>query len=263
MFRKIDQLEKVFYDLGLTRYEAKVYLALLANGPSNAYDISKASGVPQPKIYETVDRLIHKGLVNPVDSNPKKYHPLPIEDFIKMRENEFLERKNILLSYKDRLSEGKSDSMVWLVRTYSSCMARARDILESAEKEILISFWPEQGKDLEKALRSAKKRGVSIISMQFSDPVLKIGKIYKHVQVPALFTRHGSELTIACDDRVSFFMRQIPGKDWEAYWTENKGVTRMVVSYIRHDIYINRALKDFNQAMIARYGENLEGLVEI
>lgn len=259
----MEYLEKVVHDFGFTKYEAKAYLTLLTNGPANAYEISKNSGIPGPKVYETMDRLTQKGLVNPVGSNPKIYHPLPIEEFIKMKESEFLERKKTLLSYKEYLQEDQSESLVWLLRTYTSCIAKANELIEAAEREILISFWPEQGLDLEKSLRQAERKGVSIISMQFSEPILNLGKIYRHIQVPALYTRHGSELTMACDDEVSLFMRQIPGKDWEAYWTRNKGVTRMVVSYIRHDIYINRALKDFGDAMFAKYGKKLEGLVEI
>ncbi len=51
-------------NLGLTQGEAKVYLAMIQNGPSRAGKIVEISGVSQSKVYNVLDRLILKGLAN-------------------------------------------------------------------------------------------------------------------------------------------------------------------------------------------------------
>jgi len=51
-------------DIGLSRREAKVYLALLELGPNTVGPVVKRSGVPSSKIYEILDRLIARGLVS-------------------------------------------------------------------------------------------------------------------------------------------------------------------------------------------------------
>ncbi len=48
-------------DLGMSEREAKVYLALLNKRYSTAAELQKISGVPQSKVYEIIDSLVHQG----------------------------------------------------------------------------------------------------------------------------------------------------------------------------------------------------------
>ncbi len=59
--------------LGLTKYETSAYLALLAHRVSDARELSRASGVPTSKIYETMVRLEAIGLVEVQASRPRKF----------------------------------------------------------------------------------------------------------------------------------------------------------------------------------------------
>ncbi len=56
----ISLLEK----FGLTRNEAKVYLALLEEGACGVNKILKTTGLYAPRVYEALDRLATKGLVS-------------------------------------------------------------------------------------------------------------------------------------------------------------------------------------------------------
>ena len=69
--------------LGLTEYEAKVYTTLLQEGTSTGSLLSKKSSVPQGKIYETLRKLIDKGLVVEKPTNPKQFQALPAEQALK------------------------------------------------------------------------------------------------------------------------------------------------------------------------------------
>jgi len=59
--------------LGLTKYETNAYLSLLGMGVSDARELSRASGVPTSKIYETMVRLEALGLVEVQASRPRKF----------------------------------------------------------------------------------------------------------------------------------------------------------------------------------------------
>jgi len=48
-------------DLGMSDREARVYLALLNKKSATAADLQKLSGVPQSKVYETIDSLVRQG----------------------------------------------------------------------------------------------------------------------------------------------------------------------------------------------------------
>ena len=69
--------------LGLNKYEAEAYLALLSLGISGAFIISKESGVPFGRIYDSLNTLEMKGFVEVVPSKPKKYKAVNPEFAIK------------------------------------------------------------------------------------------------------------------------------------------------------------------------------------
>ena len=54
----IEQLK----DLGLTANEAKVYLGMLGRSTFKAAEIARQADVPRPKVYETINSLMDKGL---------------------------------------------------------------------------------------------------------------------------------------------------------------------------------------------------------
>ena len=55
--------EEVLERLGLSVNEAKVYLALLETGLSNASTIVKKTGLHRPNVYYSINRLTEKGLI--------------------------------------------------------------------------------------------------------------------------------------------------------------------------------------------------------
>ncbi len=66
--------EEVLETLGLSKNESKVYLTLLEVGNSNVGKIAEKSKLYRPNIYDALDRLKRKGLVNYVSvENKKKY----------------------------------------------------------------------------------------------------------------------------------------------------------------------------------------------
>ncbi|MFD2351428.1 TrmB family transcriptional regulator [Nonomuraea ferruginea] len=54
----IEELQR----LGMSGYEAKAYVALVAAGaPLNGYEVAKRSGVPRSTVYETLGKLVGRG----------------------------------------------------------------------------------------------------------------------------------------------------------------------------------------------------------
>ena len=79
-----------FEELGLTNYEARTYLFLLMNNESYGNEISKGTGIPNSKIYETVSRLVEKGLAYPISSKPIRYEALPLSEFLTQKQKEIV-----------------------------------------------------------------------------------------------------------------------------------------------------------------------------
>lgn len=78
--------------IGLTDGEARVYVALLQIGSTTVGPICKRAKVSYSKIYEVLQRLIHKGLVSITIKEKTKYfqalEPVRLEEIIEKREQE-------------------------------------------------------------------------------------------------------------------------------------------------------------------------------
>lgn len=67
---------------GLSEYGARAYLALLDLGTTEARDVSRLARVPIGKIYQTLDQLHERGLIEVMPETPKKYAPLPFSAYL-------------------------------------------------------------------------------------------------------------------------------------------------------------------------------------
>ena len=74
----IDLLQQV----GLNKYEAEAYAALLRHGPLTGYELGKRSEVPLSRSYEILERLATKGLALVQPGDPPRYTAEPPEQFI-------------------------------------------------------------------------------------------------------------------------------------------------------------------------------------
>jgi HTH-type transcriptional regulator, sugar sensing transcriptional regulator len=110
-------------DIGFTKGEIKVYLALLKLGETTTGDIIDKSGLSGGKIYVILDKLIKKGLVSYIIKNKTKYfsaaNPNKILNFV--NEKEMLlekKKKEIAKQLPSLLPIGKSikkyDSQLYL-----------------------------------------------------------------------------------------------------------------------------------------------------
>ena len=89
-------MESVLYKIGMTRNEAKVYMALLDLGTAQAGQITEKSGVHRRNVYDAIDRLMEKGLLSFVIVNSKKlFSPVNPKRFLELVEEKKFELDTI------------------------------------------------------------------------------------------------------------------------------------------------------------------------
>ncbi|WP_181685781.1 TrmB family transcriptional regulator [Halorhabdus salina] len=64
--------------LGLSNYEARVFVALQQLGVGTAEAISDVSEVPRSQVYGAADDLAERGLVEVIETTPKEYRPVSL-----------------------------------------------------------------------------------------------------------------------------------------------------------------------------------------
>ena len=72
-----DVLDKILTDLGLTKYEAMIYRALIKLGEAKALEIAQTSGVPREKTYQVLRELEDKEIVKRIEGKPRKWIAMP------------------------------------------------------------------------------------------------------------------------------------------------------------------------------------------
>ncbi len=84
-------IEESLESAGMTKSEVKVYLSMVDLGSSSVGQIISKSNVTSSKIYELLDKLIHKGLVSSIIKKGVKHFeaapPSRILDYLNEKEN--------------------------------------------------------------------------------------------------------------------------------------------------------------------------------
>ena len=92
---KQDEKIKILGEIGLSTNEAKTYLALLDLGKSPATEIAKKSKIYRSNVYEAIEKLIEKGLVETLEiNNVKNYfasNPRNLYQLLKEKEKKLNE----------------------------------------------------------------------------------------------------------------------------------------------------------------------------
>ncbi len=114
---------EILGEIGLTKSEINVYISLLELGSSSTGKIVDKSGASSSKIYEILDRLMHKGLVSYIIKANVKYFeaapPKRIMDYMKEKEEKFKKQVKELnsmipeLELKRKLSKYKSEATIF------------------------------------------------------------------------------------------------------------------------------------------------------
>jgi len=111
------QIEKVLENIGMSPNEIKVYLTLTDNGTSKAGKIAKLSQIDRSSCYNSLKKLIEKGLVSYVIMENVKWFqvagPRRLLDYVKEQEEEV---KEILPELQGRHKANKQEGQVRLFK---------------------------------------------------------------------------------------------------------------------------------------------------
>ncbi len=172
-----------FEQFGLSAYAARTYVALIGLGSGTAADVSDVSEVPRTRVYDAVEELHERGLVDIQHSNPKQFWPVSSETTSRKFEREFEYRAELLTKSLDELEplDRRSEQRgVWTVTGHRAVTERVLDFFEDAEDEIVYMTVEDLLTDeLVDGLHQAAKQGVTIklaglsqsVQTQISDQV--------------------------------------------------------------------------------------------
>jgi sugar-specific transcriptional regulator TrmB len=198
-------------------------------------------------------------------STKKLYSPLPYKELLQKMEEEFQNDTTFMESqFKVISNQMKPDwSELYHLDGYVSSIDALKNMILSTEQTIYISCWNSELELLWDDLLEAFQRGVQVISILFNATEKIIPWMhFNHHQGEFSDRRHTGELSCVLDERSVFILHSIEN-DAHAIISSHTALTRTTLNYIRHDIYINQVVNHFHDELVAKYGKNFEGLLDI
>jgi sugar-specific transcriptional regulator TrmB len=259
------EIIRKFTALGISEYEARVYLSLLKEHPATAYEMGKSSGVPTSKIYEVIKKLLQKGLLTAMDEKgTKRYVPLEPGEFLERHKSSVEE---VIGSLRKDLQAIKGDdelSHIWNISDYDFFIGKAVRMIGAARKTVLLSLWKEELGLLEESVTEALRRGVKVAAVHFGRPEPRSWPIYHHPIEHTLYKEKGGRgLVVVADSREVLMGTVVKGDCVEGAWSTNKGFVTVAEDYIKHDIYIMKIVRRFDRDLREKFGDRYLKLRDI
>jgi len=174
--------------LGLTEYEARIYLALVRMGPKKASEVSFFGQVPRTKTYGSIRELQRKGLIRVIPGKPELYAPaspgellLPVVTKLnrEAHESEDIVQALAVLyessKYTKQYAMPRDASQFWQIDGRKDILRKLNEIMSNAKRNVnySTSAWGlvRAYKAHSEVLEEAKSRGaiVRVISPISSD----------------------------------------------------------------------------------------------
>lgn len=162
------QALEAFERLGLTRYEANVFIALQRLGTGTARDVSEVVDVPRSQVYSVAESLEERGLLEVQQSSPIRYRPVEIDEARETLEKRFEREQERAFGYveevKEQADRKEEPENVWIVRDRDRITDRVRDTILEANRRIILATHRRElvDEEIETALERRTAEGVAL-----------------------------------------------------------------------------------------------------
>jgi sugar-specific transcriptional regulator TrmB len=164
---RVDELAKRLEMVGLSKYEARAYLGLLAHGFGPAETIANTARIPRTSAYKVLDSLCAKKFATASPGRPKIYRPeLPQ----RIQERMVEDITNLFTTIKvvsEIVNERGFPLLVYTIQGREKVVKKIIEIIDASTKTVVIStpLFSQLVEDLQKPLQKAQKRGVDVTVM--------------------------------------------------------------------------------------------------
>lgn len=127
-------------ELGLTEYEARCFVALAQLPHGTAKEIGQVADIPRSRVYETMDRLREKGLVEVHETEPRMYQSVSIETAIQILRKEYESYFDTAERSLNQLEPTYKEAQqgVWAINTNEQVTGRIVDLIAAANDEVVL-----------------------------------------------------------------------------------------------------------------------------
>lgn len=234
--------------LGFTEYEAKTYVSLLHFSPATGYQISKEAGIPRSMVYEALGRLSNRGAVMSLPvGDTTRYAPVPVNVLLDSLRHKY---EDALDAASERLSREEQRTpmeQVWNIDGRDTVLTRAREMLRTAQREVLVSIDDGTLVDLIVELREASDRGIKTRMLVSGDAEVGFGEVIRHPRAESALQKTGQSLVIVADETQCLIGGT--GSAETCIWTGNRHVVFIARQFIWQEVFTQKVLERLGQGV--------------
>lgn len=152
--------------LGLTKYEARVYGALVLLGEASVGDIYPTADVPRSAVYGALEKLYDRGIIEVCHEKPARYRALEPDLALEKLERGFQNAKKkalaSLVNMYEAIPQARSEEAIWIVKGKENIDDKIEELISKAKKRILFGGTIEKILGYSQSFDAAKGKGVKI-----------------------------------------------------------------------------------------------------
>ncbi len=162
--KEYEKASRTLESVGLSNYEARAYIALVAHGYGDADTIAETSGIPRTSSYKVLQSLCEKGFAISTSGRPRIFKPEEPKKLKDMIVPPILDTFEKLETLSEILRDKGEPQLVYTITGKSRVIAKIGELLDKSTKSVIIASpsFHEIRAPLAKKIDNAAARGVEI-----------------------------------------------------------------------------------------------------
>jgi sugar-specific transcriptional regulator TrmB len=158
-------VSRMLRNLGLSDYESRAYVALVALGSTSANAVADIAQIPRTSAYKSMKSLARKGYVTEKPGRPRHFAPEDPAALSRRLSSEVDEAFGKVSGLKDMLSEKGVPQLVYTIMGRERVLDKIGEMLDKSENTFVMSSPSLAGlrRSLSRRLANAIARGVSVV----------------------------------------------------------------------------------------------------
>lgn len=168
------RISAILRKIGLTDYEARAYVALVARQHGTADEVAEVARIPRTSAYKALRSLQEKGFVEMAEGRPVLFHTVSSDAVRRRVMGELEDVFDKLESLRGVLSERGTPQLVFTISGRGRVLARIGEMLEASRRRFILSTSQMQAIRAahSQKFKDAVKRGVELLIV--AEPFVKV-----------------------------------------------------------------------------------------
>jgi len=236
--------------LGLTEYEAKVYLALLKENPANGYQLSKRTGVPRSMVYESLGRLHARGAVlKSGDKRSTIYRPLPPDQLLERFDRRHRKLIESLQGGLGEIYHSQNEESLWSISGEAAIYSYASQMLQKASHEIYLVMNDEALAQLQQEIHTTCANGIKVGVLLTGEGELECDQVSYHPPEESEIQGLEYLLVVVVDSEECLIANQ--ARDMSATVTTNKNLVLITRQFVWMELFAQRVYERLEPTQLA------------